>query len=117
MAHALTPYLGPGDLDSAAFAYFSFKADFLVLSAVALPILCRAKNAFTEKAVPFGFKGAVIYGLGLFDLSVRPLTDHLGRCKADFYRFKCHISHYFFSLPYLSPFSGKLSSSKPPSSS
>ena len=75
VAHPLPADAGPGDLHAAAVADLALIADLFILTAVALPVLGGAKDAFTEQAVPLGFQGAVVDGLRLFDLAVGPLAD------------------------------------------
>ena len=55
MAHTLTTYLSLCDLNTAAVTDFTLIADFLILTAVALPVLGRAKDLFAEQAVRSGF--------------------------------------------------------------
>ena len=54
MAHSLTSYLGFGNLNSAALAYFTLIANSLVFSAMALPVLCGSEYPFAEKSVALG---------------------------------------------------------------
>ena len=75
VAHPLPADAGPGDLHAAAVADLALIADLFILTAVALPVLGGAKDAFTEQAVPLGFQGAVVDGLRLFHLAVGPLAD------------------------------------------
>ena len=75
MPHALAAHLGASDLDAALVADDALIADSLVFAAMALPILCRTENLFAEQTVLFGLGCPVIYGLGLGDFSVRPLSD------------------------------------------
>ena len=83
MPHALAAHLGARDFHAALFADDPLIADTLVFSAVALPILRGTKDLFAEKTVPLGFLRAVVDGLGLGDLAVRPFPDFFGRCDAD----------------------------------
>ena len=78
VAHALAAHLGAGDLDAALVADLALIANLLIFTAVALPVLGRAKDALTEKAVLFGLERAVVDGLGLLDLTERPLSDEFG---------------------------------------
>ena len=84
VAHALASYLGSCNFNAAAVADFALKADSLVLSAVALPVLCRSENTLAEKSLALGLKCAVVNGFGLGYLAVRPFSDLLGGSKADF---------------------------------
>ena len=83
VAHTLTADLGTGDLHAAAVADLALVADLLVLAAVALPVLGGAENALAEQAVPLGLQGAVVDGLGLLDLAIRPGEDLLRGGHAD----------------------------------
>ena len=51
MSHALTANAGFGNLNAASVADYAFIANFLVLSAVALPVLARSEDPLTEQAV------------------------------------------------------------------
>src|SRR6185312_2660342 len=51
----------------------------LVLAAQALVVLDRPEDAGAEQAVALGLEGAVVDGLGLFDLAVRPGQNLLRR--------------------------------------
>ena len=70
VAHALAADLGARDLHAAAVADLALVADLLILTAVALPVLRRPKNALAEQAVPFRLQRAVVDGLRLLDLAV-----------------------------------------------
>ena len=102
MAHALAANLCARDFDAAAVADLTLVADLLILAAVALPVLRGAKDALAEQAVALGLEGAVVDGLGLFDLAVRPFTDHLRRSDADFDRVKRCVTHFLYAPPFLS---------------
>ncbi|GED99751.1 hypothetical protein nbrc107696_01980 [Gordonia spumicola] len=83
VAHALTAHLGLGHLDTAAFADDALEADALVLAAVALPVPGGAEDLLAEESVLLGLQGAVVDGLRLLDLTVRPGVDVVGRRKTD----------------------------------
>jgi len=55
----------------------------LVLAAQALPVGYRAKDAGAEQAVALRLEGAVVDGLRLGDLAMRPAADLLRRCQHD----------------------------------
>src|SRR5262249_9373849 len=76
---ALTAHLGLNDLDAALLAHDSTVLHALVLAAVALVVLHRAEDLRAEEAVPLRLERAVVDGLGLLDLAVRPLTNLRGR--------------------------------------
>ena len=83
VAHALTADLGLGHFNAAAVADLALVADALILTAVALPVLGRSKNALTVQAVALRLQGTVVDGLRLFDLAVAPVADLLRGGKAD----------------------------------
>ena len=75
VAHALATHLGASDLDAAALADDALEADALVLAAVALPVPGGTEDLLAEQAVLLRLERAVVDGLGLLDLAVRPLAD------------------------------------------
>ena len=83
VAHALAAHLGARHFDAALFADDALVADALVFAAVAFPVLGRPEDLFAEQAVLFGFLGAVVDGLRLGDLAVRPFPDLFGRSNTD----------------------------------
>src|SRR5690606_14939558 len=83
VAHALTTHLGASDLDAAALADDALEAHALVLAAVALPVPGGAEDLLAEESVLLGLEGAVVDGLGLLDLTVRPGADVIRGRQAD----------------------------------
>ena len=83
VAHALAPDLRAGDLDAAALADDALEPDALVLAAVALPVLGRTEDLLAEEPVLLGLERAVVDGLRLLDLAVRPRADRVGGGQAD----------------------------------
>src|SRR5690606_28107548 len=83
VAHPLTPHLGAGHLDAAALTDDALEADALVLAAVALPVTGGAEDLLAEEPVLLRLECAVVDGLWLLDLAVRPLTDVVGRRQPD----------------------------------
>ena len=85
VAHPLTPDLGLGDLDAALVADDAAVLHPLVLAAQALPVGDRAEDLGAEQAVPLRLERAVVDGLRLGDLAVRPGPDLLraGETQAD----------------------------------
>ena len=83
VAHPLAAHLGARDLDAALVADDALVADALVLAAVALPVARRAEDALVEQAVLLGAQGAVVDGLGLGHLALRPVADLLGAGERD----------------------------------
>src|SRR5207302_8580869 len=74
VAHALAPDLGAGDFYTAALADDAAEANPLVLATVALPILGWTEDLLAEEPVLLRTQGAVVDGLRLLDLAVRPRT-------------------------------------------
>src|SRR5271155_2634107 len=72
MAHALAPHSRQRHFDRALLADDALVLHALVLAAQAFVILDRAEDARAEQAVALRLEGAVIDGLRLFDLAVRP---------------------------------------------
>ena len=70
--HALAPDLGLNDLYAALFAHHTSVFHALVLAAVAFVVLDRTEDLRAEKPVALRLERAVVYGLGLLDLAVRP---------------------------------------------
>ena len=58
-------------------------ADLLVLAAVALPVLGRAKDTLAEQAVAFRLERAVVDGFGLFNFAVGPFADQVRGRQTD----------------------------------
>src|SRR5205807_5201840 len=83
VAHPLTAHLGTGHLDAAALTDDALEPDALVLAAVALPVPGRAEDLLAEEPVLFRLERAVVDGLRLLDLAVRPLPDVLGGGQSD----------------------------------
>ena len=83
VAHPLTTHLGARDLDAAALADDALEADPLVLAAVALPVAGRTEDLLAEEPVLLRLEGAVVDGLRLLDLTVRPLADVVRGGEAD----------------------------------
>src|SRR6185437_2948257 len=77
VAHPLAAHLGASDLDAAALTDDALEAHPLVLAAVALPVASRSEDLLAEQAVLLGLERAVVDGLRLLDLAVRPLPDVL----------------------------------------
>src|SRR5580698_6119494 len=75
--HPLAPHFCERDLDAALLADDATELHALVLAAQALVVLDRAEDAGAEQAVPLRLEGAVVDGLRLLDLAVRPGTDLL----------------------------------------
>ena len=81
--HALAAHLRTRHLDTAAVADNALVADALVLSAVAFPVARRAKDPLAEQTITLGFERAVVDGLGLLYLTVRPLTNFIGGSESN----------------------------------
>ncbi|CAB4859706.1 unannotated protein [freshwater metagenome] len=70
VAHALATNLRASDLYATALADDAFKADALVLAAVALPVLRRAEDLLAEESVLLRLEGSVVDRLWLLYLTV-----------------------------------------------
>ena len=99
VAHALATHGGLGDLHAAALAHDALEAHALVLAARALPVAARSEDLLSEEAVLLGLERAVVDGLGLLHLAVRPTTDVVsgGQADLDFVK-RVNVEHLFFSL-------------------
>ena len=75
VAETLAPHLALDDLDAALLAHHPAVLHALVLAAVALVVLHGAEDLGAEEAVPLRLEGAVVDGLRLLHLAVRPLPD------------------------------------------
>jgi hypothetical protein len=64
MAHPLTAYLGSRYLHPAFIADDAPVTYLLVLAAIALKVLCWAKDALTEKPILLWLQGTIIDSLG-----------------------------------------------------
>src|SRR5260370_6301261 len=83
MAHPLAPDLRLDYFDAALLADHPAMAHPLVLAAIALVVLGRAKNFRAEEPVALGLEGAVVDRFRLLDLAMRPRADQLGRSDRD----------------------------------
>src|SRR6185503_15622615 len=83
MAHALAAHLGQRHFHAALLADHAAVLEPLVLAAQALVVLDRAEDLRAEQAVPLRFEGAIVDGLRLLHLAVRPRAYLLGRGKPD----------------------------------
>ena len=82
VAEALTAHLGLDDLDAALLAHDAAVLHALVLAAVALVVLHRPEDLRAEEAVALRLERAVVDGLRLLHLAVRPLPDLLRSWRA-----------------------------------
>jgi hypothetical protein len=83
VAHALAADAGDGHLDAAAIAHDILVFDALVFAAGALVVAHRAEDLLAEKTARLGLEGAVVDGLGILDLTLRPGADSLRRGDGD----------------------------------
>ena len=102
VAHPLAPHLGARDLHAAALTDDALEPDALVLAAVALPVAGGAEDLLAEEPVLLRLEGAVVDGLRLLHLAVRPLPDVLRRGQADAqFVEEVDVEHYVSSVPSL----------------
>jgi hypothetical protein len=83
VAHALPAHFRQGDFDAAFLADHTAVLETLVLAAQALIVLDRPEDLGAKQAVPLRLEGAVVDGLRLLHLAVRPGADLLGRREPD----------------------------------
>ena len=83
VAHALAAHLRARDLDATPLADDPLEAHALVLAAVALPVLGRTEDLLAEESVLLGLERAVVDGLRLLHLAVRPRADLVGGGERD----------------------------------
>ena len=81
--HALPAHFGPCDFHATAIAYHAPETNALVFAAIAFEILRGAKYAFAEKAILLWLESALVYGLWLGDLTIRPRSYLLRRGQRD----------------------------------
>ncbi len=77
--HPLAADAAVGDLDAAAVADDALVLGAAVLAAGALVVALGTEDPLAEQPVLLGPVGAVVDGLGLFDLAVGPRADVVGR--------------------------------------
>ena len=75
MAHAVAAHLLHRDFDAALFADDALVLHALVLAAQAFVVLHRPEDAGAEQPVALRLEGAVVDGLRLLDLAMRPAQD------------------------------------------
>jgi hypothetical protein len=75
VAHALAPDGGSGYFDTTPLTLDTFEADVLVFPACALPVLLRTKDRLAEEAIALRSKAAIVDGLRLGYLTIRPRPD------------------------------------------
>ena len=78
VTHALTTNLGAGDFNTATLTDDALEAHSLVLTAVALPVASRSEDLLAEQAILLRLEGAVVDGLRLLNLAMRPQADVIG---------------------------------------
>ena len=83
VAHALAAHLGLRDFHAALLADHAAVLEALVLAAKTLVVLHGPEDLGAEQAVTFRLERAVVDGLRLLDLAVRPGADHFRRGQAD----------------------------------
>src|ERR1017187_25851 len=83
VAHALAAHLAHRHFNAALVADDAAVLHALVLAAEAIPVGHWSKDARAEQTVAFRLERAVVNGLRLGYLTMRPATDLLRRCKHD----------------------------------
>ena len=83
VTHTLTSYLRTGNLNAALLADLTLEANALVLTAVTLPVLLRAKDTLAEQTFLFRLLGTIVYGFRTEHFTVGPFSYLVGRGKSD----------------------------------
>src|SRR5204862_6589108 len=83
VAPPLPTHLRAGDLHAAPLADDPLEPDALVLAAVALPVASGPEDPLVEQAVLLRLQRAVVDGLRLLHLAVRPRADLVARGQPD----------------------------------
>src|SRR6185312_4511554 len=83
VTHALAAHLGLRHLDAALLADDAAVLEALVLAAKTLVVLHGAEDLRAEEPVALRLEGAVVDGLRLLHLAIRPGADHLRRGESD----------------------------------
>src|SRR5262249_62669 len=112
VAQALAADLGLDHLDAALLADDPAVLHALVLAAVALVVLHWPEDLRAEQAVPFRLERPVVDRLRLLHLTVRPLTDLLGRRQRNadrrerqrIFRLLEEVENVFHLFAFLRPF-------------
>jgi hypothetical protein len=74
MPHSLAPYCGTGYFDPTLLTGYAFKADVLILSAIALPVFGRTEDRLAEKAILLWSQASIVDRFWFQYLAVRPTT-------------------------------------------
>jgi hypothetical protein len=83
MSHAFTTDATQSHLNATTIADSALVLDSLVFSTGALPVAGRTENTFTKETTLFRFKGPVVDGLRIEDLTLGPATDGFRICDGD----------------------------------
>src|SRR5579864_7987599 len=83
VSQALAANLGERYFNAALVADHAAMLHALVFAAQALPVGYRPEDAGAEQSIALRLEGAVVDGLRLGDLSVRPAADFFRRGQAD----------------------------------
>ena len=93
---ALTTYLLLCYLYTTTIADIALITNTLILSAMALIVLCGAKDTLAEETVTLRLVGSVIYGFRFKHLAIRIRKNLFGRCQTDCYFGKVCLYLIFF---------------------
>ena len=81
VTHTLTANLLSGYVNAALLALVDLSAvRILILSAHTSAVLGRTKDTLAEETADLCLKSSIVYSLRLFNLAVRPFSDHIRRC-------------------------------------
>ncbi len=88
MPHAFTTHDRPRYLNPAFFTDDPFIPDPFVFAAIAFVVLFRTEDALVKQAAALTALGAIVDGLWLGHLAMRPIANLLGGRKFDYDRAK-----------------------------
>src|SRR5690554_8121055 len=83
MAHTLTAHFSQSYFNTTLLTDDTTVLQTLVLTTQTFVILYRTENTSTEQTVTLRLERTVVNGFRLFNFTVRPATDHVGRSEPD----------------------------------
>ena len=80
VSHTLTAHTGFCYFYAASVADYAFVANFLIFTAMALPVFARSKNLLTEKTIFFRFQCSIVDCFRFFNFTAGPFSDLFRGC-------------------------------------
>ena len=99
VAHALAAHFSAGNFYTALIANQTLVTYAFILTAMALPVFNRTKNALAEKSIALRFESSIVNSFGLLDFAERPFTNLFGRGKTYLHSLKIIDIHINLSPP------------------